>query len=187
MPRPKGKVSPFGLSRSAPVNPAVVRPPPKRIQSDRAANMFPICDDMTDIDGDHSRPSTPARKPATWQQKSLIDDGPRTAPLSTAMHSFPFNFDTPSPSPAPVRERPHARVSSESVFNMTFDEESASSSDTSEELKALFAGMMTHKRRMNKSREDITHSEAEKAAYFASSQFQNSPSPDDLPDPAFML
>lgn len=147
--------------------------------------MFPICDDMTDIDGDRSRPSTPARKPATWQQQSLVDDGPRTAPLSNAIHSFPFNFDTPSPSPVPARQR-HARGPSDSVFNMSFDEDC--SSDASEELKALFAGMMPNKRRMNKSsREDIARTDAEKEAYFASSQFQNSPSPDDLPAPAFML
>jgi len=69
---------------------------------------------------------------------------------------------------------------------MSFDEDS-SSSDASEELKALFAGMLSKKRRLNKSsKEDLSRSEAEKAAYFASSMFQNSPSPDDLPAPAFM-
>jgi len=70
---------------------------------------------------------------------------------------------------------------------MSFDEDSSSSSDASEELKALFAGMLSNKRRSaQSSKEDLARSEAERAAYFASSQFQNSPSPDALPAPAFM-
>jgi hypothetical protein len=184
VPRPKGRsVGIVGLSRSAPVNRGVVLPLPKRSTKD----IFPICDDMTDIDGEMSRPSTPVRKPATWQQQSLVfEDGPKTAPLSAAAHSFPFNFETPSPSPAQVHQRRHARAPSEGVFNMSFDEDSSSSS-SSEELKALFVGMLDNKRRTTKpSKEVLCRTEAEKAAYFASSMFQNSPSPDDLPAPAFV-
>jgi hypothetical protein len=179
VPRPKGRtVASGGLSRSAPVNKTTTRPV-------FDSGIFPICDDMTDIDGDHSRPSTPVRKPATWQQSSVIDDGPRTAPLSTSLRSFPFNLETPSPSLIKARQRRHARAPSEGVFNLSFDEDYASSSETSEELKALLLGK---KRRMNRpSAEDLTNrTDAERAAYFASSMFQNSPSPDDLPAPAFM-
>jgi hypothetical protein len=56
---------------------------------------------------------------------------------------------------------------------MSFDEDS---SDTSEELRNLFSDMLVHKRRPD----------GQKAGYFASSQFQNSPSPEDLPAPDFI-
>lgn len=185
VPTSKGRgVGAVGLSRSAPVNQGVLRPLSKR----SATDMFPICDDMTDIDGEVSRPTTPARKPSTWQQQPpASDDGPKTAPLSAAAHGFPFNFETPSPSPAQHRHRRHARAPSEGVFNMSLDEDSSASSDASEELKALFVGMLSNKRQMNRpSKEELCRTEAERAAYFASSMFQNSPSPDDLPAPAFM-
>lgn len=76
-----------------------------------------------------------------------------------------------TPSPA---IRKHYRAPSDGVFNMSFDEDS--SSDTSEGLRNLFGDLLAHKRRPD----------GEKAGYFASSQFQNSPSPDDLPAPDFI-
>jgi hypothetical protein len=70
---------------------------------------------------------------------------------------------------------------------MSLDEDSSSSSDASEELKALFVGMLSNRHRSAKSTErDLTQSEAERAAYFASSQFRNSSSPDVLPAPPLM-
>jgi hypothetical protein len=125
---------------------------------------------MTDIDGEGSRPSTPVQKVPTWERQSIFfDDGPRTAPLSSTAHRFPFALSTPSPA-----VRKHNRAPSDGVFNMSFDEDS--STDTSEELRNLFNDLLAHKRR----------SDGQKAGYFASSQFQNSPSPEDLPAPDFI-
>lgn len=153
------------VSRSAPVNSfksAVLRA--------HSEDPFPICDDMTDIDGERSRPSTPAQKTPTFQQQSIFfDDGPRTAPLSSMTPSFPFALSTPSPT-----IRRHHRAPSDGVFNMSLDEDS--SSDTSDGLRNLFNDLLAHKRR----------SDGQKAGYFASSQFQNSPSPEDLPAPDFI-
>lgn len=65
---------------------------------------------------------------------------------------------------------------------MSFDEElsnsSSTSSDKSEELKMLF-GLVPNKRR------GVPMSAKTKATLYASSLFQNSPSPDELPPPAF--
>ena len=157
------------VSRSAPVNGvnSRVKPTVHRVRSE---DVFPICDDMTDIDGEGSRPSTPVRKaPARQQQSIFFDDGPRTAPLSSTAHNFPFTLSTPSPT-----TRKHRRAPSDGVFNMSFDEEP--SSDASEGLRNLFNDLLAHKRRPD----------GQKAGYFASSQFQNSPSPEDLPAPDFI-
>jgi len=124
---------------------------------------------MTDIDGEGSRPSTPVQKAPTSQQQSvLFDDGPRTAPLSSMTPSFPFALSTPSPA-----VRKHHRAPSDGVFSMSLDEDS---SDASDGLRNLFNDLLAHKRR----------SDGQKAGYFASSQFQNSPSPEDLPAPDFI-
>lgn len=153
------------VSRSAPVN--NVKPTALRAHSEHA---FPICDDMTDIDGEASRPSTPVQKIPTWQQPSIFfNDGPRTAPLTSTTPSFPFTLSTPSPS-----IRKHHRAPSDGLFTMSLDE--GSSSDTSEGLRNLFNDLLAHKRR----------TDGQKAGYFASSQFQNSPSPEDLPAPDFI-
>lgn len=153
------------LSRSAPVN--NVRP---TVPGANSEDPFPICDDMTDIDGERSRPSTPVQKVPTWQQQSIFfDDGPRTAPLSSMTPSFPFALSTPSPA-----VRKHHRAPSDGVFNMSLDD--GSSSDNAEGLRNLFNDLLSHKRRQD----------GQKAGYFASSQFQNSPSPEDLPAPDFI-
>jgi hypothetical protein len=126
---------------------------------------------MTDIDGESSRPSTPVQKGPTRQQQSIFfDDGPRTAPLSSTAPNFPFTLSTPSPA-----IRKHHRAPSDGVFNMSLDEDT--SSDSSEGLRNLFSDLLAHKRRVD----------GQKAGYFASSQFQNSPSPEDLPAPDFIL
>ena len=122
---------------------------------------------MTDIDGEGSRPSTPVQK--VRQQSIFFNDGPRTAPLSSMSPSFPFALSTP-----PSATRKHHRAPSDGVFNMSLDEDC--SSDTSEGLRNLFNDLLVHKRRQD----------GQKAGYFASSQFQNSPSPEDLPAPDFI-
>lgn len=152
------------VSRSAPVNHAK-----STVLRTRLEATFPICDDMTDIDGEGSRPSTPVRMVPAFQQQSIFfDNGPRTAPLSSMTPSFPFALSTP---PA---IRKHHRAPSDGVFNMSLDEDS--SSDASEGLRHLFNDTLVHNRRPD----------GQKAGYFASSQFQNSPSPEDLPAPDFI-
>jgi hypothetical protein len=87
------------------------------------------------------------------------------------------------------------------MFSLSFDEDSASSSDNAnEELKMLFG--LKPKRGQGKNLRGLVHvsnaqqhhtpsgssssaSKAAKAALYASSLFQNSPSPDELPPPAF--
>lgn len=151
-----------------------------------AANNFPICDDSNDAD-DLTPPTTPTRGAGTWQQTLLAyDDGPRTAPLtSTSGFNFPARMVTPSPSSR--RQGQHLRSPSEGVFNMSFDEDSSSSDSASEELKMLF-GLLPNKRAslpVSSNRGPAHLSAKAKASLYASSLFQNSPSPDELPPPAF--
>jgi hypothetical protein len=80
------------------------------------------------------------------------------------------------------------------VFNLSFDEDSSSSDNASEELKMLF-GMKSKRPWQGQNLRGMVHasnahpsssaSKAAKAALYASSLFQNSPSPDELPPPAF--
>ncbi|KAF9783929.1 hypothetical protein BJ322DRAFT_1109779 [Thelephora terrestris] len=81
------------VSRSAPVS--IVK---STILQTHMEDPFPICDDMTDIDGEGSRPSTPVPNLPTRQQRSIFfDNGPRTAPLSPMTTSLPSSLSTPSP------------------------------------------------------------------------------------------
>lgn len=143
---------------------------------------FPVCDDTTDVE-DNSPPSTPAREfptHATWQRLSL--DGPRTAPLSPKGEFYGFPFASPADlTPSRTRHH-HHRTPSEGVFNMSFDEEMSSTSDASEELKKLFG---FPPKRFGSVGPSATRAGKDKAGFFASSVFQNSPSPDELPPPAF--
>ncbi|EGO03924.1 hypothetical protein SERLA73DRAFT_84131 [Serpula lacrymans var. lacrymans S7.3] len=169
-----GQKTGHNVSRSAPINSNVLSRPGMRRTSANFNAVFPICDDMTDVD-DRSPPSTPTRERtvrynAPWPASSF-DDGPRTAPL---FKSFGFPFRA---TPSPVARR-HQRAPSEGVFDMSFDEDfSSSSSDASEELKMLF-GLLPK-------RDGSVGPNKDKAGFFASSMFQNSPSPDELPPPAF--
>lgn len=164
----------MNLSRSAPMPSA-----------SPASGGFPICDD-TDVDG-MSPPVTPTK--STWQQTLLTyDDGPRTAPLSSTT-GFPFGPSSgmsPTATPSPTRhQRHHVRSPSEGVFSMSFDEDSSSSSDASEELKMLFGLMPKRNAYVPTVRAPAGMSAKAKASLYASSLFQNSPSPDELPPPAF--
>ena len=169
----------MNLSRSAPIAASPI-----------AYGAFPICDDMTDADG-----LTPPATPVKARQALTFDNGPRTAPLASA-HGFPF---APLPSllssPTLQRQRQHVRSPSEGVFNRSFDEDpsfSSSSDSASEELKMLFgllpkrAGQTGTLRGMAPANSpNVAAAKAAKEALYASSMFQNSPSPDELPPPAF--
>ncbi|KAI0035822.1 hypothetical protein K488DRAFT_76387 [Vararia minispora EC-137] len=185
VPVPRSKARPrdsagVQLSRSAPGQ-APIRARPEMASSD----MFPICDDMTDVDEDERPPLTPTRsKGVAWQQQDLFADGPRTAPLSSTF-VVPFFARATTPTPAPRRRPNHIRSPSEGVFNLSFEDDSSTSSG-SEELKAL-VGLLP--RRRIQSVTSTPPSVAKRASrppnFFAASTFQNSPSPEDLPAPLF--
>lgn len=148
---------------------------------------FPICDDLTDDEDDvPSPPPTPTKEKlgkGIWKQ-SVFDDGPRTAPLASTFANSPF-FSNPTSTPSSDR-RKHVRYPSEGVFDMSMDESASSASDASEELKALM-GLLPRRRIASAASTPVglNKSASKEPGFFASSNFQNSPSPDDLPPPAF--
>jgi len=182
VPRPYGQLPtwqshPLNLSRSVPTLSSMP-------SSEAAMDVFPICDDLTDAeDDDVFAPSTPVRSKGgsvTWQQSPVYDDGPRTAPLSNPRAAFPFN-SKPTSTVTPERKRQHARSPSEGVFNLSMDEDNSFSSlsDTSE-LK-VNADLPLRRRIASAASTPM----GSKRDFWASSKFQNSPSPDVLPVPAF--
>jgi hypothetical protein len=187
VPVPRGKAqprdaAPTQLSRSAPgMSEDPTRPRPTHTVSD----MFPICDDMTEIDESERRqPSTPAHA-ATWQQQqSVLEDGPRTAPLSSTFFGSPFFARASTPTPA-RRRVSHTRSPSEGVFNLSFDDDSSASSSGSEELKALVGLLPGRRVSSAMSTPPSSKRGGRPPNFFASSNFQNSPSPEDLPAPMF--
>jgi hypothetical protein len=84
--------------------------------------------------------------------------------------------------PTPERKYQHARAPSEGVFNLSMDEDSTLTfpSDASNELKTQF-DLPTRRRIASAASTPLKG----KRDFWASSKFQNSPSPDVLPVPAF--
>ncbi|KAH9042509.1 hypothetical protein EDB85DRAFT_2139084 [Lactarius pseudohatsudake] len=141
----------LNLSRSVPTL--------SSMQSNGAiADVFPICDDLTDIEDDEDvfAPSTPVRSKSG---------------NTTSAASYPV------PTVTPERKRQHVRSPSEGVFNLSMDEDSALSSPSDGGLKAQ--GNLSPRRRI------VSAASSGKKDFWASSKFQNSPSPDVLPVPAF--
>ncbi|KAJ7204751.1 hypothetical protein GGX14DRAFT_646109 [Mycena pura] len=176
------------LSRSDPVLSHMPRRKPQRANTLDPYGQFPICDDMTDAG---SRPSTPTPRsrpelrlsePRTPTRRSRLPEPPLTAPISGATSaSFPFpSTSTSTPSSSPQR-RPavaaarRAKHLSEGVMLPI----SFFPADDSPLLA----------RRSRSSDRDDAHAPVDPSAlpdgYFASSMFQNSPSPDELPPPLF--
>jgi len=144
---------------------------------------FPVCDDLTDAEDENVfAPSTPVHSKSgsvSWQQPLVYDDGPRTAPLTNPRSGFSFKIK-PMSTPTPERKQQHARAPSEGVFNLSMDEDSSFTvpSDASSELKA---NLPTRRRIASAASTPLRT----KRDFWASSKFQNSPSPDVLPVPAF--
>lgn len=178
VPRPHGQLPtwdsrPMNLSRSVPSL--------STIMSDgMAKDEFPVCDDLTDAeDDDVFGPSTPVRSKGP---SVAYDDGPRTAPLTNPRSGFPFD-PKPVPTHTPERKREHTRFPSEGVFNLSMDEDSSffSPSGASGELKAKADFPLARRRIASAASTPL----GVKRDFWASSKFQNSPSPDVLPIPAF--
>jgi hypothetical protein len=158
------------MSRSDPNVSSQVRPGKGKVSRD----VFPICDDLTDTEDseeDSTPPVTPTRsRPAP----RFTYNGPRTAPITASSSSFPFTVSS-TPSPAGRRGgRQHLRTPSEGLFTMSDEEPTA--------LLRLTAKRVPLSDELEQEREAAA---AAVAAYFASSNFQNSPSPEELPPPTF--
>ncbi|PAV15139.1 hypothetical protein PNOK_0890000 [Pyrrhoderma noxium] len=157
-------------------------------------DVFPICDDNDD-DNESDRPSTPSpvRKdvPLNWKPTSATDSDeeriPRTAPISShsdlGRHYFPSPF--PSPMPSPTHKRTPS-VPVEGIFNLNF--ESDSDSIHSAEMNGL---SVTQRPRFDSFARPASSPmrKPQTPVYnkFASSKFQNSPSPEHVTPPSFSL
>jgi hypothetical protein len=171
VPAPRADGHPrHAMSRSVPettVNfggrPAARRTVTSEAASPRAES-FPVCDDLSDGEDTAAllfpvTPVRPSRGPLTQ-----FDDSPFAAPL--------FNVCVPS--------TPYG-----GVFDMSSDEDVSSPSD--ERAQLLFGLMPVSAKSAPAStpRRKVTREQQLKDDFFANSQFQNSPDPDDLPVPPF--
>ncbi|KAJ3746774.1 hypothetical protein DFH05DRAFT_979652 [Lentinula detonsa] len=154
--------------------------------------VFPICDDLTDSEYDSGDDSTPPATPTRSRAPRFtlgLGNGPRTAPITASASTFPFVVSS-TPSPVGKRSiRTHSRVPSEGVFAMSSDEEPSTYRVAGRhdiDLKALL-GLAAQRLPLSEEsdQEREAAAAAAAAAYFASSNFQNSPSPDELPPPSF--
>lgn len=153
---------------------------------------FPVCDELT------AERSEPPSAPATPTRPSHAHAHapPRTAPL-TARPPFGFPFakgDVSSP-PRTTLKRHHRRVPSEGVFAMSSDEDVSSGPGGVVLNRMLFAPLPVTPRAAVGGARSVDagtvltaeqRTAREKAGYFASSMFQNSPSPEELPDPLLL-
>lgn len=214
--RPSGKLARRRQSNLAPYNPIPATIPSKAIPVPRSSHLvpsnnlsrsdpavshirsrknglrdvFPICDDLSDSDDsedDLTPPATPTRSRPAPRFNLSFENGPRTAPITGSSSAFPFNV-SPSPSGRRINQRKHARTPSEGVFVMSSDEEPANYRGGDNNLKVLL-GLTARRAPLSdeSEQERDAAAAAAAAAYFASSNFQNSPSPDELPPPSFAL
>ncbi|KJA15613.1 hypothetical protein HYPSUDRAFT_207756 [Hypholoma sublateritium FD-334 SS-4] len=150
---------------------------------------FPVCDDQRSEPP--SPPATPTRPAHTHTHAP-----PRTAPLTArAPFGFPFAKGDVSSPPRTTLKRHHRRVPSEGVFAMSSDEDVSSGPGGVVLSRTLFAPLpVTPRAAVGGARSVDTgvpltaeqRTAREKAGYFASSMFQNSPSPEELPDPLLL-
>ncbi|KAG7448535.1 uncharacterized protein BT62DRAFT_929618 [Guyanagaster necrorhizus] len=172
------KPIPLTLSRSLPARPFKGKTAPDTSNW----KPFPICDDSIEagtIFDNYSPPTTPTRQRPSRSKR--FDDGPRTAPLTRSVTAFSFNL-SPSPS-APKKASRHVRVSSDGVFHMS-DEDLSSQSISEDASSSDEMSSGPRQKALCAPRPGMTQQEIE--GYFASSTFQNSPSPEELPPPAFL-
>jgi len=149
------------ISRSVPL--------PKHTRHRKAESLlpawdFPICDDSTEsINATENSSTAPSfSEPVTPPRRR----GPKPAASPNSARK--------------QRPRNHKRAPSDSgmVFNMSSDE-SGSENSRDEDLMAILNGMKM-------ARQVAPSTPGQAAGFFASSMFQNSPSPDELPVPMFI-
>ncbi|KAJ6595619.1 hypothetical protein DFH09DRAFT_1410271 [Mycena vulgaris] len=177
------------LSRSDPVLSHMPRrrPAPHRAATQDPWDAFPVCDDTTDAGA--SRPATPtttptptrirtrpdlhlAADPRTPPRRTRLPEPPRTAPLSSSNPgSFPFPPSTPTPA-AGASTSPKRRAAA-----------AARAKHLSEGVLPPFPFAFPEDPTPKRSRSSERARAAD--ALFASSVFQNSPSPEELPPPLF--
>ncbi|KAJ7064801.1 hypothetical protein C8F01DRAFT_775705 [Mycena amicta] len=190
-PPPNKRRQPIPVPQKAPVvsdtsalsqsDPVLSHMPRRKPQRATTHDIFPICDDMTDAG---SRPSTPTPRsrpelrlsePRTPTRRSRLPEPPLTAPVSSGAtpSSFPFpTTSTPNSSPKrrPATAARRAKHLSEGVLLPVSFQDSP------------FAPT---RRSHSTERQDPDAPVDPNALLFASSMFQNSPSPDELPPPLF--
>ncbi|KAJ4490207.1 hypothetical protein J3R30DRAFT_3693776 [Lentinula aciculospora] len=161
---------------------------PRSGRSIPSRDVFPICDDLTDTEDDSENDSTPPATPTRLRASRFtlnVPDGPRTAPITAPSSAFPFGV---SSTPSPVGRktiRTHTRVPSEGVFAMSSDEDFSAYRGHDIDLKGLLGLAAKRLPLSDESEQEREAAAAAAAAYFASSNFQNSPSPEELPPPSF--
>lgn len=171
-----------------------------------AIQEFPICDDMSEIADNDDQPSTPVAR-------RLYGGAPlHSAPISSALEFFSSSVPLSSSTQTkqigdPSRNRKHRRTPSEGgVFHMSSDEEVSSgpggvvfNRNLNRNVRDIgpFNLPPSMAKDMNtttptkvvagiRAGEGAMSTSLDKAAFFASSIFQNSPSPDELPDPLLL-
>ncbi|KAJ7167369.1 hypothetical protein C8R43DRAFT_945803 [Mycena crocata] len=179
------------VSHSDPVLSHMPRRKPQRTFTLDSWDKFPVCDDMTEAG---SRPSTPtprrrpdltlATEPQTPPRRSRLPEPPRTAPISSTGAApasfFPFpSTSTPNSSP---KRRPAVAATTRRAKHLSEGVLPVFPADDPE-MHAFIAALA--KRRSRSSERLSDDPTALPDGYFASSQFQNSPSPDELPPPLF--
>jgi hypothetical protein len=155
-------------------------------ESERIFAPTRICDDSEDVVSVTS-PVTPVRprsNPPSFSthgrghSHSYIDgfefDVPKTAPILSTFSGKGLDFPFQSPTPAPRGTKSRKRQRTPSV-DLLFAKQTEA-----------FPVKSTPPLSFSSDDEDLTEEERRlKACFFASSSFQNSPSPDDLPPPDF--
>lgn len=167
---------------------------------------FPICDDMSEIADDDDDPSTPVAR-------RLYEGAPLQAPPSTSILKFSSPSPQAKKNGDRFQNKRHRRTPSDGgVFHMSSDEEVSSGPGglvlngnfnpnvralsrpfNSSAGKTIEMNMSTPTRAATNFRVVVGEgpsmnmsTSVDKATFFASSLFQNSPSPDELPDPLLL-
>ncbi|KAJ7640776.1 hypothetical protein DFH06DRAFT_622139 [Mycena polygramma] len=195
------------VSRSDPVLSHMPHTVPRRRPTRTATldswDQFPVCDDTVDLDVDSSeRPSTPSptssptrprpalrlSEPRTPTRRSRFPEPPRTAPLSSATPgAFPFPpHANASPPPSNNGASPHASPKRRADRRAKHLSEGVVLPPL---FPFVFGGAANGEQRRSRSTERSGSEPASMAngtTLFASSMFQNSPSPEELPPPSFV-
>ncbi|KAF6764178.1 hypothetical protein DFP72DRAFT_840286 [Ephemerocybe angulata] len=154
---------------------------------------FPVCDDVSEV-GDSSDTETPSpvTPPATPLRKHA-QAHVQSAPPVRHSAAFPFNNVSPQQQ---NKGRRHRRSPSEGVFNMSFSSDEDVTSGSGNAL-LTFARSRAQQKVPTTPSPSLSRATAvalfpegakgdqQTALFYASSLFQNSPSPDELPDLSF--